>query len=142
MGIWDNFGIFGNFGIFSNFGHFKDVEIVEDIEDVEDIKNAEIAVNAEDIEDAGIVSISQILDMYVHMVQKGMKEAPIYFSNIFISFLGLAYYTPLGCLLRFNFFWQFYRTNDPFAPENEKGQWSYLTAKKNLNLSEHPKGGK
>ncbi len=33
------------------------------------------------------------------------KEAPIYFSNIFISFLGLAYFTPLGCPLRFKFFW-------------------------------------
>ena len=35
------------------------------------------------------------------------KEAPIYFPNIFISFLGLAYFTPLGCLLKFNFFGQF-----------------------------------
>ncbi len=32
--------------------------------------------------------------------EKYKKEAPIYFSNIFISFLALAYYTPLGCLLR------------------------------------------
>ncbi len=31
---------------------------------------------------------------------KHVKEAPIYFSNIFISFLGLAYFTPLGCPLR------------------------------------------
>ncbi len=45
-------------------------------------------------------------------------EAPIYFSNIFISFLGLAYFTPLG--------W------------DEKGQ----SAKKNLNRSNHPKGVK
>ena len=29
------------------------------------------------------------------------KEAPIYFSNIFISFLGLAYFSPLWCSLRF-----------------------------------------
>ena len=33
------------------------------------------------------------------------EEAPIYFSNIFIYFLGLAYFTPLGCPLRFKFFW-------------------------------------
>ena len=32
------------------------------------------------------------------------KEAQIHFSNISISFLGLAYFTPLGCPLRFNFF--------------------------------------
>ncbi len=30
------------------------------------------------------------------------KKAPIYFSNIFISFLGLAYFTPLECWLRFS----------------------------------------
>ncbi len=33
------------------------------------------------------------------------KEAPIYFSNIFISFWGLAYFTPLGCPLRLKKFW-------------------------------------
>ncbi len=32
------------------------------------------------------------------------KEAPIYFSNIFISFLGLAYFTPLGCPVKFKNF--------------------------------------
>ena len=45
----------------------EDIEyrIAQDIEDAEDIENAEIAVNAEDIEGAEIISISQILDMYV-----------------------------------------------------------------------------
>ncbi len=28
-------------------------------------------------------------------MEKLLKEAPIYFSNIFISFLGLAYFTPV-----------------------------------------------
>ncbi len=32
------------------------------------------------------------------------KEAPIYFSNIFISLLGLAYFTPSGCPLKFKIF--------------------------------------
>ncbi len=63
------------------------------------------------------------------------KEAPIYFSNIFISFLGLAYFTPLGCQL--NFFGQFSRTKrvsgSAKLPKNFE---------KNLNLSGQPKGVK
>ncbi len=35
------------------------------------------------------------------------EEAPIYFSNIFFSLFGLAYFTPLGRPPRLNFFWQF-----------------------------------
>ena len=49
------------------------------------------------------------------MSMNSLKEAPIYFSNIFISFLGLAYYTPLGCSLRFNFFGSFVGNDSPIV---------------------------
>ncbi len=39
-----------------------------------------------------------------HLDYSYLEEAPIYFLNIFISFLGLAYFTPLGWSLRFKFF--------------------------------------
>ncbi len=42
--------------------------------------------------------------LLVQISAKFKKEAPIYFSNIFISFLGLAYFTPLGCPVKFKIF--------------------------------------
>ncbi len=43
-----------------------------------------------------------------------IKEAPIYFSNIFISLLGLAYFRPLGCPLKFKIFLAAYWDHWPF----------------------------
>ncbi len=73
------------------------------------------------------------------ILQKTLKfhnEAQIYFSNIFISLFGLAYFTPLGCPLKF-FFWLFSGTirHWPYWKINwglfihfaERGQISKLT---------------
>ncbi len=47
-----------------------------------------------------------------HVMRVGSrKEAAIYFSTIFIFFLGLAYFSPLGCPLTFKFFGQFSATH-------------------------------
>ena len=48
------------------------------------------------------------------------KEAPIYFSNIFFSLLGLAYFPPLECSLRFTFFWQFSSSPKQWWPDRRK----------------------
>ena len=45
--------------------------------------------------------VHRIAGLPRNSMTKFKEEAPIYFSNIFISFLGPAYYTPLGCSLRF-----------------------------------------
>ena len=47
------------------------------------------------------------------------RRGPNLFFKFFFSLLGLAYFTPLGRSLRFNFFWQFSWTIDPFAPKKE-----------------------
>ena len=71
-------------------------------------------------------------------------EAPIYFSNIFISFLGLAYYTPLGCSLRFFFLGTglelLLGLKVPFFG-CKRGSGPAKLPKK-LNLRGHPKGVK
>ncbi len=41
-------------------------------------------------------------------------RGPNLFFKYFISFLGLAYFSSLGCSLRFDFFLQFSATTDPF----------------------------
>ncbi len=43
------------------------------------------------------------LQLWYNIIKK-RKKGPIYFSNIFISCLGLAYFSPLGWPLRFKFF--------------------------------------
>ncbi len=48
---------------------------------------------------------------------RSYKEAPIYFSNIFISFLGLAYFSPLGCPPRFQIFLALFRDHWAFCTQ-------------------------
>ena len=51
-----------------------------------------------------VPGLVQQLSAYWMIKSKHKKEAPIYFWNIFISFLGLAYFRPLGFPLKFKIF--------------------------------------
>ncbi len=64
------------------------------------------------------------------------KEAPISFSNIFNSLLGLAYFTPLGCPVKFKFF--FGCLVGPLTLLHPK--MAPLSSQKKFNFSGHPKG--
>ena len=70
--------------------------------------------------------------MCVWHVYHKYKEAPIYFSNIFISFLGLAYFTPLWCLLKL-FFWLFGGTIG--SPHDTKTSYGKIVNLHKLNAN-------
>ncbi len=57
--------------------------------------------------------------LHVKSAYTSLEESPNYFTNIFISFLGLAYFNPLQWQLQIKIFWQFRGIIDPFAPKNE-----------------------
>ena len=61
--------------------------------------------------------------LFCRIWKRWLKDAPIYFSNIFISFLGLTYSTPSGFPLRLNFFGQFSGTRPFWCSRPLKNVW-------------------
>ncbi len=68
-----------------------------------------------------------------------LKDAQIYFSNSLISFLGLPYFTPIGCSLRFNFFGT---SVGPLTLLHPKGSMGPLDCQRKFEPQRSPKGGK